>query len=190
VKGDPTFFMIRVADALIVRRGRPCARLTPMASVVDYRGSCRADCAGRPAGRAEAPPPLSVELDGVELADILRVFLTSEGTEDATARLALRLGVDRALRWHASRRQKFALLARPATKMGLPHVFLSATCVAGGGCGRERPIWRVALAGGGLRSASGLWDVVLLGPSIVPLPVLHAIAPRPQEADRGAHAIG
>jgi cation transport ATPase len=159
--------------------------------VVDYRGHV-VRLRGRAAGRADAPPPLSVELDGVGVADIrfrrnwplkaaamvrslqsggLRVFLTSEGAEDATARLALRLGVDR--HCGGMRLDDKIRLLRALRQNGVAAVFVG-DCAAGAAAAREAHL-AVALAGGDALG-SGRSDVVLLGPSIAPLPVLFALA--------------
>ena len=175
---------------LIVRRA-DLREIDADGVVVDYRGHV-VRLRGCPAGGAESPPPLSVELDGVQVAEIrfrrngrlkaaatvrllqsggLRVFLTSEGAEDATAHLASRLGVDR--HCGGMRLDDKIRLLRALRQNGVAAVFVG-DCVAGAAAAREAHL-AVALAGGdALRS--GLWDVVLLGPSIVPLPVLYALA--------------
>jgi cation transport ATPase len=196
--------MIRVADALIVRRA-DLREIDAEGVGVDYRGHV-VRLRGRPAGRAEAPPPLSVELDGVEVADIrfrrngrlkaaatvrslqsegLRVFLTSEGTEDATAHLASRLGVDR--HCGGMRLDDKIRLLRALREIGVAAVFVG-DCVAGAAAAREAHL-AVALAGGDALG-NGPSDVVLLGPSIVPLPVLYALArDHRRRIERARHTV-
>jgi len=204
VKGDPAFFMICVADALIVRRA-DLREIDAEGVGVDYRGHV-VRLRGRPAGGAEAPPPLSVELDGVEVAEIrfrrngrlkaaatvrslqsggLRVFLTSEGAEDATARLALRLGVDQ--HCGGMRLDDKIRLLRALREIGVAAVFVG-DCVAGAAAAREAHL-AVALAGGDALG-NGPSDVVLLGPSIVPLPVLYALArDHKRRIERARHTV-
>jgi Cu2+-exporting ATPase len=147
---------------------------------------------GDPTTGHASPPPLVVELDGVEVAGIrfrrngsltaatavrglqkngLRVFLTSERPADATASLASRLGVER----HCGDMHlddKIQLL-RDLSQNGVATVFVG-DCVAGARAAREAQL-AIAL-GGGYSPGREPWDVALLGPSIESLPALLALS--------------
>jgi cation transport ATPase len=173
--------------------------------VVDYRGHV-VGLRWRPVNGAAAPPPLSVELDGVEVGRIrfrrngrlkaartvgslqsggLRVFLASERDEAAAARLALQLGVDRYC--GGMRLDDEIRLLRALRKNGVSAVFVG-DCAVGADAAREAHM-SVALAGGDTLG-NGLSDIVLLGSSIAPLPGLCALArDHRKRVERARHTV-
>ena len=152
---------------------------------------------GRPVCGATAPPPLIVEVDGVEAASVrfrrndrleaatavrrlqrggLRVFLASERAADAVALLARQLGVDR----HSagtSLDSKIRILRDLRRQRAV--VAFVGDCLAEVPAAREAHV-SIALGGADASVEAGLErapaDIVLLGPSIVPLPFLWALA--------------
>jgi cation transport ATPase len=152
------------------------------------------------------PPSLNVEFDGIEVARIcfrrnehpstaeavrrlqragLRVFLASEGSADATERLALQLGVDRHCGdMHLEDKIRLLLDRR---RDGVGVVFVG-DCVTGAQAAREAHL-AIALAGGGTLERDA-WDVALLGSSIEPLPTLFALArDHTRRIGRARHAV-
>lgn len=152
---------------------------------------------GRPVCGATAPPPLIVEVDGVEAAGVrfrrngrleaatavrrlqrggLRVFLASEGPVDAVALLARQLGVD-------GHRGGMSLDSKIRVLRDLRQQQIAAAYV--GDCAAEAPAAQEAhlsidVGGADAAVEVGLGlepsDIVLLGSSIVPLPTLIALA--------------
>jgi hypothetical protein len=188
---------------LIVRRA-DLREIDAEGVVADYRGHV-VRLRRRPGDGADAPPPLSVELDGVEVAGIrfrrngrlkaaatvtslqrggLRVFLTSEGTEDATARLASRLGVDR----HCSgiRLDDKIRLLRALRQDRVAAVFVG-DCVAGAAAAREAHLR--SRSPEGTLSAGNHRTSFCRGRRSSRCLSLRA-RPRPQEADRARTPYG
>jgi cation transport ATPase len=152
---------------------------------------------GRSVCGSAAPPPLIVEVDGVEAAGVrfrrngrleaatavrqlqrggLCVFLASAQAEDAVALLARQLGVDR----HGagmSLDSKIRIL-RDLRRQQAAVAFVG-DCLAEAPAAREAHV-SIALGGADAPVEAGLGrapaDIVLLGPSIVPLPSLCALA--------------
>ena len=152
---------------------------------------------GRPVGGPTAPPPLIVEVDGVEAAGVrflrngrieaatavrrlqrggLRVFLASKRAADAVALLARQLGVDQ----HSA---GMSLDDKIRVLRDLRREQEAAAYV--GDCLAEAPVAQeahlsITLGGAEAPVEVGLGqepaDIVLLGPSIVPLPTLCALA--------------
>jgi Cu2+-exporting ATPase len=161
---------------------------------------------GRPITGLDSPPPLTVEFDGVEVADIrfrrsgsltaatavrqlqgdgLHVFLASERPADATAGLASRLGVER----HCGEMHlddKIRLL-RDLGQNGVAVVFVG-DCVTGARAAQEAPL-AIAL-GGGYFPVREPWEVALLGPSIELLPTLFALSrDHTRRVERARHMV-
>ena len=147
---------------------------------------------GRPVCGATSPPPLIVEVDGVEAAGVrflrngrleaaatvrrlqrggLRVFLASERAADAVALLARQLGVDRH-RGGMSLDSKIQVLRDLRRQQAV--VAYVGDCLAEAPVAREAHL-SIAL-GGADRLGRDPSDIVLFGPSIVPLPALFALA--------------
>jgi cation transport ATPase len=173
--------------------------------VVDYRAHT-VRLRGRPVAAATEPPPLIIEVDGVEAGGVrfcrngrmeaaaavrwlqqggLRLFLTSERATDATAHLALQLGVDRhcgGMRLNGKIR-----LLRELRQQGVAAAFVG-DCLAEAAAAREAHL-AIALAGADALGGEPS-DVVLLGPSIVPLPALFALArDRTRRIERARHMV-
>jgi len=193
---------------LIVRRAS-LPEIDADGVVVDYRGHVvrlRSGSIGAATGNEPAPPPLIVEVDGVEAAAIrfnrierlaaaatvrrlrrdgLRVFLASERAADAAACLAAHLGVDR----HCGGMcldAKFRLL-RDLRQQRVAAAFV-------GDCAAETPAAQEAHVTIGLAGGDALgWkasDVVLLPPSIAPLPGLFKLArDRTRRIERARHTV-
>jgi cation transport ATPase len=152
---------------------------------------------GRPVCGATAPPPLIVEVDGVETAGIrflrngrleaatalrrlqrggLRVFLASERAADAVALLARQLGVD-GHRGGMSLDGKIRVLRDLRGQQAA--VAFVGDCMAEAPAAREAHL-SIAFGGADAPVEVGAGrepaDIVLLEPSIVPLPALIALA--------------
>ena len=172
---------------------------------VDYRSHI-VRLRGCPVGAATTPPPLIVEVDGVEVAGIrfcrnglldaaapvrrlreggLSVLLTSGRGVDEVARLASQLGVDR----HYARMRlddKIRLL-RDLRRQQAAAAFVG-DCLAGAPLAREAHL-AIALAGRGALAREPS-DIALLGPSLVALPALVALArDRTRRIDRARHTV-
>jgi haloacid dehalogenase-like hydrolase len=147
---------------------------------------------GRPVVGGAAPPPLIVEVDGIEVAGVrfcrngrleaaaavrrlqrdgLRVLLASELASDSAALLARQLGVD----MHCGRMNldRKIVLLRNLRQQRVAAAFVG-DCVTGARAAREAQL-AIALAGGDALPSQA-WDVALLGSSIEPLPGLFALA--------------
>jgi Cu2+-exporting ATPase len=153
-----------------------------------------------------ASSPLSVEFDGIEVAEIrfrrnehptaaetvrrlqtagLRVFLASERRADATTSLAAQLGVDRYC-GDLNLDDKIRLLI-DLRRDGVGVVFVG-DCVTGARAARKAHL-AITLAGALEFEREG-WDVALLGPSIEPLPALFALAhDHTRRIERARHAV-
>jgi Cu2+-exporting ATPase len=147
---------------------------------------------GRPVVAGAAPPPLMVEVDGVEAAgarfrrngileaaatiqrlqrDGLRVFLASERPGNAAARFAAQLGVDR----HCGdmrRDDKIRLLCE-LRQQRIAAIYIGDAPLEAS-VAREAKL-SMALTGAD-RLGLGPADIVLLGSSLAPLPALFALA--------------
>jgi cation transport ATPase len=147
---------------------------------------------GRPVAAAVTPPPLTVEVDGAEVAGVrfrhnggleaaaavrrlqrdgLRVCLISERPVDATTRFARRLGVDRHCA-EMARQEKSGLL-RDLRQQRVAAIYVGDGS-AEPSIAREAHLW-IALAGVD-EPGGGPSDIVFLGSSIAPLPPLMALA--------------
>jgi cation transport ATPase len=175
---------------LIVRRA-DLREIDSSGVTVDYRGHA-VRLHGDTISGADPPPPLAVELDGIEVGGIrfrrngrlmaaaavrrlqrcgLRVCLaSSERSAEAAGSLASRLSVDR----HCSgmRVDDKVQLLRSLRQSGVAAVFVG-DCKAGAAASREAHL-AIALAGDALGSEPS--DIVLLGPSMASLPALFELA--------------
>jgi cation transport ATPase len=172
--------------------------------VTDLRGSV-VRLRGCPVAGLD-PPPLSVELDGVEVAEIhfrrneyptatevvgrlqkagLRVFLASERSAHATARLASQLGADRHCGdMHLADKVRLLLALR---RDGIAAVFVG-DCATNAQAAREAHL-AIAL-GEGAALGREAWDIALLGESIETLPMLFALAhDHTRRVERARHAV-
>jgi cation transport ATPase len=146
---------------------------------------------GRPVVAGPAPPPLIVEVDGVEVAAVrfvrngrpeaaevvqrlqqagMRVLLTSDGTADLTAARARQLGVD----------QYFGGLD-PGDKIQLLRNLQQQKIAAAyvGDCSANAAVAHTAHLSIGLSGADASVemgsDIALVAPSVSPLPALYAL---------------
>jgi cation transport ATPase len=146
---------------------------------------------GRPVAAASTPPPLTLEVDGAEVAGVrfrngapeaaasirrlqrygLRVCLMSERPAAAAALAARRLGVDRYC-GEMAREGKIGLL-RKARQQRVRAAYVGE-CPAEPSIAREAHL-SIALAGAGDLGSSPS-AIVLLGSSIAPVPALFALA--------------
>ena len=152
------------------------------------------------------PPPLSVEFDGVEVAEIrfrrnehptateavarlqkagVRVFLTSERSAHSTAYLASQLGVDR----HCGdmRLDDKVRLLLDLRRDGVASVFVG-DCATSAQAAREAHL-AIALADGDTLGGE-VWDIAMLGSSIETLPILFGLAhDHTRRVERARHAV-
>jgi cation transport ATPase len=171
--------------------------------VTDFRG-CVVRLRGCPVAGLD-PPPLRVEFDGVEVAEIcfrrnedptaaevvgrlqktgLRVFLASERSAHATARFASQLGVDRHCGdMHLDDNVRLLLDLR---RDGVAAVFVG-DCATSAQAARESHL-AIAL-GEGAALGGEAWDIALLGNSIETLPILFALA-RDHQTRRASTSCG
>jgi len=173
--------------------------------VTDFRGRV-VRLRGCPVAGLDPPPPLSVEFDGVEVAEIrfrrnehptatgvvgrlkkagLRVFLASERSAHATARLASLLGVDRHCGdMHLDDKIRLLLDLRGD---GVATVFVG-DCTTSAQAAQEAHL-AIALADGDTLGGEA-WDIALLGGSIETLPLLFALAhDHTRRVERARHAV-
>jgi cation transport ATPase len=173
--------------------------------VTDFRGRV-VRLRGCSVDGLKPPPPLSVEFDGVEVAEIrfrrnehptatevvgrlqkagLRVFFASGHSGHATARLASQLGVDRHCGdMHLDDKVRLLLDLR---RDGVGAVFVG-DCAASAQAAREAHL-AIALADGATLGGEA-WDIALLGGSIETLPILFALAhDHTRRVERARHAV-
>jgi cation transport ATPase len=175
---------------LVVRRAE-CREIAGDGVAILYGGHL-VRLHGRSVGAGAAPPPLIVEVDGIEVAGIRfgrhgplaataairqlqrdgrRVFLASELPPDAAALLARQLGVD----MHCGRMSvdRKILLLRKLRQQRVAAAFVGDHAT-GARVTREAHL-AIALAGEDALWSQA-WDVALLGSSIEPLPALFSLA--------------
>jgi Cu2+-exporting ATPase len=180
------------ARGLVVRRAE-LLEIDGDGVVIQF-GNHRIRLRGRPVVAEVAPPPLIVEVDGVEEAGVrfrrngsleattpirqlqrdgVHVFLASERPADAAASLARRLGVNEHY-GEISRDDKIRLL-RDLRQQGVVSAYV-------GDCSMEAPLSReadlsITLAGEAVDMlAAGGSEIVLQGSAIAPLPSLFKLA--------------
>jgi cation transport ATPase len=173
--------------------------------VTDFRGRV-VRLRGCPVAGLDPPPPLGVEFDGVEVAEIrfrrseyptarevvgrlqkagLRVFFASGHSAQATARLASQLGIDRH-RGDMHLDDKIRLLL-DLRRDGVAAVFVG-DCATSAPAAQEAHL-AIALADGAALGGEA-WDIALLGRSIETLPLLFALArDHTRRVERARHAV-